>query len=299
VDVRGFTPFCQSVDSAEAGLFIKETYIKLIDGYFKNAFIKLTGDGLVVIYEYQEGKAPEIAHWIVETCLRLVKDFGSFFADDEVMSACNPPNRVGIGVSIGPVCCLLSGEKVLDYSGRPLNLASRLMNMARPMGLVVDDRVGRALMRTDLKDRFAVKQVYAHGVAEQKPIRVYYSKEHTLIPSIYLHPLQDPRWGTCTYIFSLRQLKELSDGKQIAEVPEEHKVLDPSQAELRVYFPRSIRKKLGAEMFRYGSEHFRHSIQAGRDTFTFNVKLVADMLIAKGAKDGDRIRTELLYPLRS
>ncbi len=145
VDVRGFSSFCQEVDSAEAASFVKKMCMILIDRYFPDAsFLKLTGDGLLAVYEYNEGEGTGLACKIVETCVVLTTDFESFFSDDEYMVACRVPDRIGIGIAMGPVGCLVSDSQIVDYSGRPLNLASRLMGMARPRGIVVDARVGGA-----------------------------------------------------------------------------------------------------------------------------------------------------------
>ena len=51
-----------------------------------------------------------------------------------------------IGISRGTVCRLVSKGKTLDYSGRVVNLASRLMDDARPSGVVFDASVGIDLL---------------------------------------------------------------------------------------------------------------------------------------------------------
>jgi len=47
----------------------------------------------------------------------------------------------------GPATKLVSQDRTLDYSGRPLNLAARLMDFARPSGVVLDGQFRRGSHR--------------------------------------------------------------------------------------------------------------------------------------------------------
>jgi len=67
------------------------------------------------------------------------------------------PDKIGIGITRGSVCCIMSGSKILDYSGRNLNLASRLMEMARPSGIVFDESFGLDLLSDEKKVFFYQK----------------------------------------------------------------------------------------------------------------------------------------------
>jgi len=143
VDIRGFSPFSNLRDSFEVALFIKRVYTRLIDQYFTDAaFIKPTGDGLLVVIHYTETDYKDVMTRTVKTCLSILRDFQSFFSNDDVVRF-EVPKKMGIGLSSDTACRIVSGDhKTIDYSGKTLNLASRLMNLARPSGIVFDSEFG-------------------------------------------------------------------------------------------------------------------------------------------------------------
>jgi class 3 adenylate cyclase len=297
-DVRGFSSFCERVDSAEAATFMKKTCTILIDRYFSDAsFLKPTGDGLLAVYEYKEGEGTEPACKIVETCLLLTKEFGSFFSDDEYMVACGVPDKVGIGIAMGPVGCLISDSQVLDYSGKPLNLASRLMSMARPRGIVVDAKIGGALQkRPDLKEEFKIQTVYAHGIAELKPIPVFYSPEYTSIPRIYLQPLTDYNWEDVDFTHTLTQWKRIAKGHNYG-LSVKKAVIDPHEATITIWYPKRLWKKTGAHYFYLRPDSYRYEIRAGRHIFRItDLERVVAKLAKEDAKDSDKITLRIRYP---
>ena len=65
----------------------------------------------------------------------LVEAFGQITANDFMINF-PVPQRLGVGVARGTATRLASGGQVLDYTGRCLNLAARLMDKARPYGVV-------------------------------------------------------------------------------------------------------------------------------------------------------------------
>ena len=77
-DIRGFSAFCQDVESFDVGTFIKLVYAKILDNYFENAsFYKSTGDGLIVIIPCSQENLKERVNSSVESCLDLVENFSS------------------------------------------------------------------------------------------------------------------------------------------------------------------------------------------------------------------------------
>jgi class 3 adenylate cyclase len=140
-DIRGFSAFSKTVESPDTAIFIKRVYITLIDKYFPNAFFfKPTGDGLLLTIPYEDKSLKEVIRATVDTCLKVVEQFPKFCEDDPMINF-ETPQKIGIGISRGTVCRLVSKDKTLDYSGRVVNLASRLMDMARPGGIVFDASV--------------------------------------------------------------------------------------------------------------------------------------------------------------
>ena len=133
MDIRGFTPFCQREDSADVATYIKKIYINIIETYFMDAnFIKPTGDGLLIIKNYNEEDIREISNDVIEKCMEIVEIFPTLLNDDPMINFETPKN-IGLGIARGSACCLKNDDKIIDYSGRILNLASRLMDIARPL----------------------------------------------------------------------------------------------------------------------------------------------------------------------
>ena len=55
VDVRGFSAFSSSRDSVDIGLYVRRLFLSLIGDCFPRAsYHKSTGDGMMIIYPYQE-----------------------------------------------------------------------------------------------------------------------------------------------------------------------------------------------------------------------------------------------------
>jgi hypothetical protein len=114
VDIRGFSAFSTTVDSADTGLYIKKVYARIIDDYFERAsFFKPTGDGLLLTVPYEEKTLGDTVQWTLETCFELLDDFPTLVAGDAMVNF-GVPDRIGIGVSRGSASCLRSGETILD-----------------------------------------------------------------------------------------------------------------------------------------------------------------------------------------
>ena len=196
LDIRGFSKFSTSVESFETAVFVKNVYKKLIDGYFPSApFVKLTGDGLLIVVPIIPYDQENLNERVVETigaCLEAVKHFPSFLDDDATIYFKDKiPRRIGIGISMGSACRLASGDNTLDYSGRPLNLASRLMDVARPSGIVCDASMN---LPDDAKSFFAKDRVFVPGIAESSPLEVHFTKNDVKISPHYKRRLDILEW---------------------------------------------------------------------------------------------------------
>jgi len=201
-DIRGFSSFSRQHESPDTAMYVKRVYMKLIDEYFKNAsFFKPTGDGLLVTIPFTEKTLPEIANKIIEACICCVREFGSICAGDNMINF-PTPTQIGFGVARGTACCLHSGDVVLDYSGHLLNLASRLMNLARPAGIVLDGGFGISILKKETQELFSETEVYVKGLAEEAPLKVYIQKGAVEIPGEAKAPLRYEAWQkfqqTCT-----------------------------------------------------------------------------------------------------
>jgi class 3 adenylate cyclase len=146
LDIRGFSSFSKKVESPDVAVFIKKVYLKLLDGYFPNAsFFKPTGDGLLLTIPYNESNLQANVRQTIDSSLEITKTFCTFCENDPMITF-ETPKKIGIGLSRGTACCLISQDKIMDYSGRVLNLASRLMDVARPSGIVFDAVFGEGLL---------------------------------------------------------------------------------------------------------------------------------------------------------
>jgi len=129
------------------------------------------------------------------------------------------PQFIGFGIARGTACCLYSGEEILDYSGHLLNLASRLNDLARPSGIVIDGNFLRSVLPENLTAAFAEQKVFLRGIAETEPVTVMYLTEAVKIPHSALAPLSADTWLAKEYDYTLAALRKLSSGFQIALSP--------------------------------------------------------------------------------
>ncbi len=193
-DIRGFSEFSTVHESPDTAMFIKRFYLKLIDDYFPTAqFVKPTGDGLLIIYRYTEDNLNDISKDILGACLNCINDFQKLFKEDPMINFETPKN-IGFGISRGPVCCLFSGKQIIDYSGRLLNLASRLMDLARPKGIVIDGNYLIDVVPEDLRGRFKDYNAYIRSIAEETPHLIYYLSPEVELPDYCLHPIKKYDW---------------------------------------------------------------------------------------------------------
>ncbi|MDB5066925.1 MAG: putative adenylate/guanylate cyclase, partial [Chloroflexi bacterium] len=198
VDIRGFSSFNERVESVESAAYIKRVYLAALDGYFRDAsFFKSTGDGLMIIWAVDEARLLERAKVVLEASLRFVDDFATLVVGDPIINF-EVPRLVGIGLGRGAASRLSSARTILDYSGRLLNATARLMDLARPEGIVVNSNYGLQRLDAALLDLFESADVYLRGVAETAPISIHYLKGRTVIPQKALHPIAEERWEEVT-----------------------------------------------------------------------------------------------------
>jgi class 3 adenylate cyclase len=209
LDIRGYTRFSESVDSVLALLYMRKVFEKLTADYFKKAsFFKSTGDGLLLVVPWEDHNLELVVAEVVADSFRLMREFPNLCANDPAINF-PVPDRLGIGLSRGSASLLRTRRTILDYSGRPLNLASRLMEVARPAGIVADDAFGIDLLPADLRARFTPDEVYIHGVAEREPFAILYSNEYTTIGAELRRPIQEVAWEKILKIHTLRQIRDM------------------------------------------------------------------------------------------
>ncbi|MCX7015718.1 MAG: hypothetical protein NTW86_24725 [Candidatus Sumerlaeota bacterium] len=283
LDIRGFSSFSKEVESPDTAMFIKKAYINVIDNYFAGAsFFKPTGDGLLITIPYDEKNLADIAKRTIASCVKLLSDFGSFTANDPMINF-DVPRRLGIGISRGTACRLVSKGKTLDYSGRVLNLASRLMDFARPSGIVFDKDFGIDLLSDEQIGAFASDQIYVKGIAEREPIEIWYLKESTRILPISKHPIDAPNWQVDKHVYKMKRIRQIKPRFQVELASEP---VDPSQIRVKVTHPKVLRgrKDTGFSVI-FDFPNFEYVSEAGKHAVSLDSDALCKRLLAAGVKD--------------
>jgi len=295
VDVRGFSTFSARVDSADAGLYIKKVYARIIDDFFPEAsFFKPTGDGLLLTLPYTEETLQETVRLALERSFDLVESFGTLVSGDKMITF-DVPKDVGIGIARGSASCLRSGDRILDYSGRILNLASRLMSIARPSGIVTDGSFSPDLVVDDLEFRLATDRVYLPGIAEATPVEVRYAWEFTDIPPSAKQPLSEYQWNTWTETKTLRQLED-SSPRYLIELSE--RPVDETEIQVVSRHPRATRSGgKAAGVLGLTGVPFDYKIDAGRPMVAMHYNALAATLRNSGVKGPWQVMIEIRYPV--
>lgn len=185
LDIRGFSTFSAQGESFDSALYLRSVFSTVLSAHFADAnFFKSTGDGLLLVHELPADaqQAPEIVSSVLSRCVSLVAVFGQITADDYLINF-PVPQKLGVGVARGSVTRLMADSGVLDYTGRCLNLAARLMDKARPAGVVFADRHARLLMDAEVAKLFTDDEVCIRGISEEEPIAILISDGVEIAPS--------------------------------------------------------------------------------------------------------------------
>lgn len=211
VDIRGFSRFSTRHESPDIAMFIKRFYLRLINDYFPTAsFVKPTGDGLLMTFRYDEKSLSEVAKVVIDACIKCLGDFPTLCKDDPMINF-SLPDALGFGIARGTACCLFSGEEILDYSGHLLNLASRLNDLARPKGIVIDGAFLDTIIPESARSQFKKENVYVRSIAEDTSLQVFYLEKHVRISGNSLIPLSGEHWISVVNEFAYSDLLKLSD----------------------------------------------------------------------------------------
>ncbi len=185
LDIRSFSTFATHNESFDVAIYLRSVYQRVLSEVFpKPDFFKPTGDGLLVIHHTPPipEDLPLFVSSVLDKCVSLVQDFGRITVDDVTINF-PVPQQLGIGVARGSATRLVSDSLVLDYTGRCLNLAARLMDKARPSGVVFADPLSAQLITEELAPRFSADHVYIRGIAENEPITVSITSDVKLSPT--------------------------------------------------------------------------------------------------------------------
>jgi class 3 adenylate cyclase len=177
LDIRGFSTFSAQAESFDSAQYLRSVFNTILSAHFDDTvFFKPTGDGLLLIHELPSNvlEVPAIISSILSRAVTLVAAFGQITADDYMINF-PVPQKLGVGIARGSATRLISDGGVLDYTGRCLNLAARLMDKARPSGVVFSDSQASRLMTPEVAILFGNDAVCIRGISEQEPIPIMIS----------------------------------------------------------------------------------------------------------------------------
>jgi len=192
IDIRDFSTFALTAESFDSACYLRAVYTVILRVYFPDAdFCKLTGDGLMLIHHLPQSRAAVLhkVTSVLSRALRLVDEFAVITAHDIAINF-PVPTSVGVGVARGSATRLVSGHFVLDYNGRCLNLAARLMDKARPRGVVFADKHAHRLIAPRLAAYFTADEVCLRSIAAEYPIPVHITDD-VLIAARDREPISD------------------------------------------------------------------------------------------------------------
>jgi class 3 adenylate cyclase len=209
-DIRGFSAFSTRHESSDTAMYIRRVYMRLIEDYFPFAtFFKSTGDGLLITVRFNDKETlQQAARDSVDACLRCLSEFADICKGDPMINF-EVPSGIGFGLTRGMACCLVSSEMVLDYSGHILNLASRLTDLARPRGIVLDGDFGIELLTKKEQKLFELDQVYIRSVSEEVLWPVYVLSGVVVIPEQAKRPLRLEQWEIVPVSKSLKEWRDM------------------------------------------------------------------------------------------
>ncbi len=295
VDIRGFSEFSRRVESPDAAMYVKRVYIRLIDECFTDAsFFKPTGDGLLLTFPYKENNLEEVFGATMQKCWKAIKIFPRICERDPMINFSVPKN-IGIGIARGTACRITSNNATVDYSGHVLNLASRLMDIARPCGIVFADQFGETLLGEKKIKKFNESEVYLKGIAEDRPIQIFYSRGLTKISPIHKSPLNKVSWKTIHEVktrFEMEQLTEEFYYDLEAQPTDTDKILVEAAYPI-VKGGTTIKDAVAifSPDFTYEAKGDEHKVLVG-------IGNIIKQAIKNGVKEDGKIEIKIKYPVR-
>lgn len=224
-DIRGFSEFSTHHESPDTAMFIKRFYLQLLGNYFvQAAFVKPTGDGMLMTFSYNENTLIEVSKYVLSSCFQAISDFPKMFAEDPMINFATP-QHLGFGISRGPACCLYSGRDTIDYSGHVLNLAARLNDVARPQGVVIDGQYLLQSIPKEYKDKFKQENIYIRSIAEQASRSVFVSSD-VVIPNYARFPMNSDKWEAQEFEIAVAKLEKISSNFSL---PLQHEAKSPDK----------------------------------------------------------------------
>jgi hypothetical protein len=131
-----------------------------------------------------------------------------------------------------------------------LNLTARLNDLARPKGIVIAGSYLFSVIPTSLQKRFKTAKVYVRGIAEEKPMDVFFSQADVILPSYALQPLNTDKWEIVTKELAINELQKLI-GLITIDLPAEPVSYAKTKLQLKTPNPKLKRYSEGWDLQNY------------------------------------------------
>jgi len=232
-----------------------------------------------------------MARKTVASCMACHTEFNDICSNDPMINF-KVPDKIGIGIARGTACCLVSEENTIDYSGRLLNLTSRLTNLARPSGIIIDESFGIELLDKDMRDNFEEKDVYLDGIAEDKPLKVYFTKESTRIPKRNTERITAERWQHIEDNKLFRDLLKLAPFEYILQ----SEAAGAEDIKIRVTHDKVIKGRVSKRYvsFFYSSD-FTYRVLTGKPRVRVDFPKVCEKLKKHQVKENMNVQIDIDY----
>ena len=291
-DVRGFSTFSKHHESTDIAMFIKRFYMRLMDDYFSEAgFFKTKGDGLLMTFPYSESNLRDVAHYVITSCLQCLVEFPDI-CDGDPMINFKTPENIGFGIARGTACCLYAGDEIIDYSGHLLNLASRLMDIARPSGIIIDSNFMHELIPEDLQGSFKKANVFIRSISEEKPFGIYYLEDYVRISEAFLSPMVEDNWHTIHKTLKTHELGRF--GNFSIHLPVEPK--PGTEIKVAMIYPKMVKRRAvkGYRTHRVFKD-FEYHNEANESKITLDLKEAYKYLVRIGLKKATPVQFKIQY----
>jgi adenylate cyclase len=151
-DIRGFTPMSESRPPQEIVSMLNEYFEVMVEVLFRfeGTLDKFVGDEIMALFGAPI-PLPEAPLQAVACALQMQSALEEF--NRTRLAERQEPIRIGIGINTGPVVTgAIGSSRAIQYTaiGDPVNLASRLCNIAKPGEILVSEQtLGRVAQRVE------------------------------------------------------------------------------------------------------------------------------------------------------
>lgn len=158
---------------------------------------------------------------------------------------------------------------MLDYAGHYLNLASRLTDLARPRGIVMDGGFALQLLPDEQQGLFEEEQVYLPSVAEERLRAVYIQSGVVELSEAARHPLRLEEWERRELKMTHREWNLLGPSNYWLTLQKRLKRPDGIRATM--FFPLYRKGKRVRGHEKWETVPFDYQLQAGRPSVALDL----------------------------